>query len=196
MAPRPIAADCVAESLLVPGALVAFAGWGAVDEWGEQYTEQLHEGRSQLSDPYCEDLDIGCNPDVSPGGELAARSEDGADTCNGDSGGPLYVIPNQGPALLAGVTSRAAWSLDEDGPACAGQGLYVRADAVMPWIEAVTGRALPRPVCDDGWQPQITPPPVGDEVRGGCDSTGGGGLGWGVLGLLALRRRSTRPPRI
>lgn len=55
------------------------------------------------------------------------------DTCNGDSGGPLYV-EIAGQEYLAGVTSRAAMDSTR---ACGDGGIYVRLDAFTTWIKAV-----------------------------------------------------------
>lgn len=67
-----------------------------------------------------------------PGEEIVAgRAGLGRDTCNGDSGGPLFVLPAgmQGEASLklAGVTSRATDNSSPNGPlVCGDGGIYVR----------------------------------------------------------------------
>ena len=57
-------------------AQTVIVGFGAIDPWAEEWTTQLHEARTTVSDPYCVDLDAGCNEDVSPGAELIAFEPD------------------------------------------------------------------------------------------------------------------------
>jgi secreted trypsin-like serine protease len=58
------------------------------------------------------------------------------DTCNGDSGGPLYVQSSDGSLYLAGTTSRPTGT-----PGlrpCGNGGIYVRTDgAVVNWIQSL-----------------------------------------------------------
>jgi trypsin len=57
------------------------------------------------------------------------------DSCNGDSGGPIYV--KSGTAwYLAGATSRA--TVDSTRP-CGDGGIYVRIDKYATWIRSVSG---------------------------------------------------------
>jgi endonuclease G, mitochondrial len=64
---------------------------------------------------------------------VAGRKHLGRDTCNGDSGGPVYLYVN-GAFLLAGITSRATRVA---GAPCGDGGVYVRLDRYRDWIEAV-----------------------------------------------------------
>jgi hypothetical protein len=57
------------------------------------------------------------------------------DTCNGDSGGPIYVETN-GNWYLAGVTSRATAEATRP---CGDGGIYVRVDKYVNWIKSVPG---------------------------------------------------------
>lgn len=140
--PRRILQDCLAEDYLREGAQVSIVGYGATDEWGTEATTQLHEATVTLRDPECSDLAAGCNEMISPGGELIAGG-DGTDSCVGDSGGPLYIETPEG-TFLAGLTSRAALPAPS---VCGHGGIYVRADAIVEWVEFVTGRQLPAPDC-------------------------------------------------
>jgi endonuclease G len=69
----------------------------------------------------------------------------GKDSCNGDSGGPAYVQSESG-FLVAGITSRAAFSADTR---CGDGGIYTRITPYLDWIHEVTGGlagvALERP---------------------------------------------------
>jgi V8-like Glu-specific endopeptidase len=58
------------------------------------------------------------------------------DTCNGDSGGPLYVQSADGSLYLAGTTSRATGAPGVR--TCGDGGIYVRADgSVVNWIQSL-----------------------------------------------------------
>jgi endonuclease G len=56
----------------------------------------------------------------------------GFDSCNGDSGGPAYISPADGPAKLAGLTSRAIETADHP---CGEGGIYTRVDANLDFIK-------------------------------------------------------------
>ena len=94
-----------------------------------------------------------------------------------------------GTALI-GVVSRGEPVAEEP---CGAGGVYVRADAVVPWIEKVTGRKLTRSTCDE----PADGPGDGElaEDAGGCsaasNAVGAGALlGLLVLALLAAPRRT------
>lgn len=58
------------------------------------------------------------------------------DSCNGDSGGPFYVLDKKGAWVLAGATSRAT---DSSMHGCGDGGVYVRIDRYRRWIDALPG---------------------------------------------------------
>lgn len=85
-----------------------------------------------------------------PGQEIVAgRRGDGTDTCNGDSGGPLYVSADgktppksSSSYLLAGITSRATQYAER---ACGDGGIYERlTEEARSWIND-TEAALRKP---------------------------------------------------
>ena len=159
--PRPIALDCIADEYLVDGAEVAIVGFGAIDEAGNQSTSKLMEGYTTITDADCgrdylNGIYTGCNESVRPGGEIAAGG-DGVDACFGDSGGPLYLLTDQGE-YVAGVTSRAYAGVPWSAP-CKYGGIWVRPDAVITWIENKSGRTMPRPVCNEA------PEPTADDIE-------------------------------
>lgn len=142
-APPEIAVGCALDGL-DDGATGDIVGYGAIDEYGTRYTDQLMEASVPITDADCSELALGCEPAVSPGGELIAGGQ-GADTCYGDSGGPLFLETAHGVPALLGITSRGA---DVAGPPCATGGIYVRVDAVADWIETMTAQPLRRPTCE------------------------------------------------
>jgi MYXO-CTERM domain-containing protein len=143
-APRIIATDCLLDDY-GDGSDVTMAGWGAKDSNGVQYDTLLRAGMTQVEDHDCSDTNMGCNRQVSPDGELRAGGN-GADACFGDSGGPLYLHTDQGDFLL-GLTSRGYTQSTVD---CGEGTIYVRTDAIIDWIEDVSGRTLERFDCDGG----------------------------------------------
>lgn len=73
---------------------------------------------------------VGC----AEGQELVLPGSGGADTCNGDSGGPVFELAPGLPCnwRLVGITSRRVGDARE---ACGNGGIYVRADVIASWID-------------------------------------------------------------
>ncbi len=148
--PRPIAQGCILDDYLYDGADVAIVGYGAIDEWGWDYTSRLQEAFTTVVDHDCSDISSGCYSAISPGGEIGAGGS-GVDACYGDSGGPLYLLTERGDYLV-GVTSRAFSYVSVP---CRDGGIYVRPDAVIDWIEAQTGVSIPMTSCNAEPEPTI-----------------------------------------
>jgi hypothetical protein len=165
---RELLLDCLVDKYLDDGAQVVIAGWGAYDVNANRYDSLLREAWTTVGDADCSDMSRGCHSSVSPDGELIAGG-DGVDSCNGDSGGPLYLVGPEGQFWLVGVTSRAAYPSDTY---CGDGGIYVRADAIADWVESETGRTLDRPDCGDV-PDNNAPLPTADaiEVRQGRTAT-------------------------
>ena len=69
----------------------------------------------------------------------AGRKGLGRDTCNGDSGGPAYLVLGQdGRRAVAGLTSRATRDATIN---CGDGGIYVRPDRFRDWISSVLSTA-------------------------------------------------------
>ncbi len=118
------------------GAAVELVGYGAIDANGNQYVDALQQAETAITDFDCT-VSSGCRALARPDGELGAGGM-GIDTCNGDSGGPLYLLAGYG-TYLAGVTSRA----DADATTfCGGGGIYARPDKIVDWIEEATGQKV------------------------------------------------------
>jgi len=153
--PRLIARSCILDRYLEDGAPVAIVGYGAYNTNGTAYDSQLREGFTEIGDADCGDLSLGCNRNVSPGGELTAGG-DGVDSCFGDSGGPLYLLTEEGD-FLVGITSRAVNGAHQP---CGDGGIYARPDAVYDWIEEETGIDLPDVDCDTNEAPAPSAAPI------------------------------------
>jgi len=139
--PRVLAHGCATE-WIVDGAAVVVVGWGAIDQQGTLFPDELMKGHTAIGDADCDNITLGCNPAISPGGELAAGGN-GVDACFGDSGGPLY-LESLVERPVVGITSRSS----ANGSVPCGDGtIYGRPDAVVDWIELVIGYGLPEPNC-------------------------------------------------
>ncbi len=125
----------------------------------------------------------------------------GTNMCWGDSGGAAFIETEGGELVLAGIMSWVGSWDDYDYPCTTGWGSSTRIDTVMDWIdEHVDARYIEDPPID-------TAPPVDtadtgpteeepEEKPGGCGCAAGSslgmwGLGLGLLGLAARRRRAS-----
>jgi secreted trypsin-like serine protease len=61
----------------------------------------------------------------------------GRDSCNGDSGGPAYIVAS-GARKVAGLTSRGAANANHP---CGDSGIYTRVDANLDFVEQVAKRS-------------------------------------------------------
>jgi endonuclease G len=130
---------------IINGASVELVGYGSIDKNGSDYVNELQEAKTTITDADCS-MSSGCYAAAQPAGELGAGGM-GIDTCPGDSGGPLYLLPSYGK-FLAGVTSR---SYDNATVACGQGGIYERPDKIVNWIEQVAGVPVthgPEPTAD------------------------------------------------
>jgi secreted trypsin-like serine protease len=185
--PRKIAAVCDTRVGLVGGALVHIVGFGLATEAGTDRNTALREADMPVLDPTCT-MDAACQASIAPHGEFIAGGN-GVDACFGDSGGPIYLLTDDGWALV-GVVSRG---LAVPGLPCGEGGVYVRADKVVSWVQSVTGVRLGRTSCSGPADGIATDDDAG---AGGC-SSGAGSAGLaailGVVVCCATRRRRPRP---
>jgi Trypsin/Bacterial Ig domain len=158
--PRPIGLECILDAYLDDGAPVQIVGFGGTQSDGRDYSNtELNEVATEVLDKNCSEDRIngilaGCNEAARPAGELAAGGE-GEDACFGDSGGPLYLKTEVGDYVV-GVTSRAFLGASYFEP-CTDGGIWVRPDAVIEWIEDVSGgKKLAYPSCNE--PPEVTLP--------------------------------------
>jgi endonuclease G len=135
--PRAIATGWAAADI-ADEAAVTLVGFGAIDRDGTEFVDALQAADTVITDATCAGA-RGCNAAARPAGELGAGGM-GRDTCPGDSGGPLYLRTAYGD-FVAGLTSRGYDGADS---ACEDGGIYVRPDAIVGWVEDVTGVAIAR----------------------------------------------------
>jgi secreted trypsin-like serine protease len=116
------------EALTSPSGQANTAGWGAIDEAGDQFAPNLQEGFAQIeSAGDCATADSALDPAT----QICAGTPGTARACFGDSGGPLVEFDTStGTPVLWGVTS---FSLEDGGAPCART-----RPAVYTWVPAFT----------------------------------------------------------
>lgn len=175
---------------------IHLVGFGATSVDGTATTSHLKEAMTEVTDALCMG-GRGCKKILAPGGEFVAGGSGTADSCFGDSGGPVYLDTPDGTVVIASVSR----GVDGANTPCGGGGIYVRTDKVIDWIEETTGRTVAKDECTGDDCADET----GDEYAGGTtpDEVGcnaGGASGLGTLLLLAAgiviagRRRARRAP--
>ena len=111
--------------------LVRIIGFGASDPSGRAGFGTKRQANVSITDWSCDPrlaAETGCKTST----ELVITTPQ-ADTCNGDSGGPVLELVN-GEWLLAAITSRA---LPGSGTACGGGGIYTDVGAIDEWLSQV-----------------------------------------------------------
>jgi secreted trypsin-like serine protease len=185
VAPRPIGTACTYHDF-ARNTPVRLVGFGATDTLGQMANTHLRVAMTEVTDPDCTG-GHGCKAELAPGGEFVAGGTGEADSCFGDSGGPVYLDTDGGPVVIGAVSRGVAGS---DTP-CGGVGIYVRTDNVIVWIEDTTGRTVAKDSC--AGVEYRTDAQLGSAGElGGCAATrgtGGGALGLVLLALVKRRRR-------
>lgn len=101
-------------------------GYGATDRQGVVIDFRKRKGRMPMMSPSCSGPGEAGRYGCETGLEIVAGGPGGADTCRGDSGGPLLMPANgadvtvESKLVLAGVTSRGVKSLSK----CGDGGIY------------------------------------------------------------------------
>jgi secreted trypsin-like serine protease len=194
--PRTLASACTFDAFSA-GTQVELVGFGLTDDAATGANTLQREASVAVTDPTCTNSS-GCRPEIAPGGEFVAGG-DGVDSCDGDSGGPVYLATSRGEIAI-GVVSRGVGGAATP---CGGGGIYVRTDKLAGWIADVAG-SVKLDECktaldaDDGTGTVGggSDDGTGDDgvTRDGCAATRGGGLGAAfvivaLLGLSGVVRR-------
>lgn len=199
--PRRVGTSCTFQEFR-SSTMVRIVGFGSTSMDGKAANSVLKEAMTQVTDPMCASSGVGCNMTVSPGGEFVAGGTGTADSCFGDSGGPVYLDTERG-SVVVGAVSRG---VNNSATPCGGGGIYVRTDVIVDWIEETTGKTIAKDACTAGLEGDDSETgdeePAGEDayggdVIGGCSTTGGSGAGMLALAALAFvgrRRRATAKP--
>jgi len=139
--PRKIAATAAVNSAKV----VRAVGFGNVDASGRFGYGIKRQVDLPVASPSCtgkvkdetDTMAYGCDRDLEL---VAGKPMLAKDSCNGDSGGPLYLGSPAKGWQLAGATSRATESAMSN---CGDGGIYVRVDQYREWIEEAAQVKLP-----------------------------------------------------
>ena len=185
--PRKIGTSCTFQNFSRSTA-VRLVGFGATDAMGQTANTQLKQAMTAVTDPECTGGQ-GCKQEIAPGGEFVAGGTGTADSCFGDSGGPVYLDTPIG-AVVIGAVSRG---VDGSDTPCGGGGIYVRTDKIIDWIESAAARTIAKDDCVGGGDEDLADgtgsdgDDSGDEyANAGAGCSAGGSAGAGVVGLLLL----------
>lgn len=183
--PRRVGTACTFDGFEA-SSVVRLVGFGATDTLGRAANTRLRQAMTMVTDPDCTEAS-GCKPAIAPGGEFVAGGTGQADSCFGDSGGPVYLDTPGGPVVI-GAVSRG---VDGARTPCGGGGIYVRTDKVVDWVEETAGRDIAKDACDGTTRDNGG---VLDEASAelGCAATRGSSTGVIALALLGLVRRRRR----
>ena len=117
--PAPIAPLQSIDTILPPGAPVIISGYGATSlDPNQPPNSSLYIAQS----PYQRRTET----------ELLVGAPGNADTCFGDSGGPVYRVTDDNQIYLVGATSRGA---DGTSSPCGDGGIYTLLPAYIGWID-------------------------------------------------------------
>jgi hypothetical protein len=113
-----------------PGTLARLTGWGVMSENSDESPDILHGVDVPIvTQASCK---VVYGSDLMPDDLCAGREEGGADSCYGDSGGPLWSYDRNGSPIQIGIVS---WG-DECG-AAGNYGVYARLTTYESWINGV-----------------------------------------------------------
>jgi endonuclease G len=189
IAPRKVGRNCTFTGF-AEDTMVRLVGFGLTQQDGGGANTSLREAMAPVLDADCSGGN-GCREGASPAGEFVAGGG-GADSCFGDSGGPVYLDTVRGPVLIGSVSR----GLDDSPTPCGGGGIYVRTDKLVRWIEETTARVIEK---DDCIAEAGSPDDEGSDAAAetvGCSATSN--AMWGAilillpLALLRRRRRTAR----
>ena len=117
-------------ALWAPGTVATVLGWGAAEFRGPQQAQLQQAGVPVITDDACAAAYPRDTPNFFDATTMVCAGDGTADTCSGDSGGPL-LVPRVDTFALAGVTSYGFHCADPASP-----GVYARvgAAAMNAWV--------------------------------------------------------------
>lgn len=180
IAPRTIASKCTYAGFSAD-TTVHLVGFGLAQADGGGTNTTLREAMAPVLDPDCSGGN-GCRDGASPDGEFVAGGG-GADSCFGDSGGPVYLDTERGPVLIASVSRGLAGNPEP----CGGAGIYVRTDKLVSWIEKTADRTVTTDDCTGELASENFSGPAADGA--GCSAGGASSLAVAAVFLPLMRRR-------
>jgi secreted trypsin-like serine protease len=131
-----------------PGVQARVAGWGRVPEKGLDVTDKMYSvDVPVVTEQACQAAHDG---EIQADELCAGLPQGGADSCEGDSGGPLFVPNAGGKAVQIGIVS---WGGDGCGLPQS-YGVYTRLTEYEQWIKAQMGAANADPA------PAVSPTPA------------------------------------
>jgi secreted trypsin-like serine protease len=149
------------DTKLTLGTELLISGYGTTDPQGEVFGGVNYSVNALSGEMTNNEIIVG-----GPG----ANGMGAADSCYGDSGGPVYHMGLDGEIFLIGATSRGA---DPSTYECGFGGIYTLVPAYVDWIEEVTGGAYTAPVATEA-AATLNAPSVGadgDEKGGDEEET-------------------------
>jgi secreted trypsin-like serine protease len=132
-------AQLAPEGLLTRDGTYVIAGFGALDQAGRERDDRKRYAVVPIASVECGEATAPAQYGCLPREEMVAGGDGEADTCDGDSGGPLFVSARDGAGaergenlFLAGVTSRPVLGSNRQ---CGKGGVYERmSPAARQWL--------------------------------------------------------------
>lgn len=115
-------------------------GWGTTSENGEDSDLMLNAKIKIFPDSYCQNRNFNELALIDGKYQLCAGSMDGSiDTCQGDSGGGLYIFDDKlGKYVIGGIVSYGIGCGNPNLP-----GVYTRVSGYYDWIQSYMGKNNP-----------------------------------------------------
>lgn len=157
--------------------------WDFAMQWGREITLVGYGQDDAGNQGVKRFVNVAINGFSTEGLEFEAGG-DGRDSCNGDSGGPAFVVLPDGSRRLVGIVSRGS-------EVCGSKGILGTPYAGLCWVRDETGTDVTGS-CGSCDCIDTTPPDPPDEGCGCRAGPGSAGLGLALMGLLLVRRRTRR----
>lgn len=120
----------------VVGTMATVSGWGTTES-GHSSNVLMKVDLPVFDQTQCTNIYNGTTNPVSDNMLCAGYTDGTADSCTGDSGGPLFVQNSNGTDTLIGIVSFGVGCAEDGYP-----GVYTNVSAYIDWIESKTGLTL------------------------------------------------------